>query len=86
MDAERAKRIWEEIAEADRLEHPEEGLREGELTVHMYMELHPDRSENATREYLNRLVKSGKLVKRPVKLNQASGFAYYPAELDQNKT
>lgn len=56
------------------------------MTVQMYMELHPNRNESATREYLNSLVRKGKLTKRPVKLNRARGFAYLPVELDQNKT
>ena len=86
MDAERAKRIWDEIAEAEKDDYPIEGLLDGELTVEMYRKLHPGRRINATRDYLNRLVEQGKLVKRQAKIGNARPYAYLPVELDQNKT
>lgn len=81
--SERARKIWEEIDATHREEHPTDILKDGELTVQMYRALHPNRSENATRCYLNNCVRLGELTKRPVKIGQGRGFAYCPAELEK---
>lgn len=84
--SDRATKIWEEIAQAEREEHPTEHLQDGELTVKMFVEMNPGSNESAAREYLNKLVREGKLVRRQVKIKRSSGYAYRPVELDQNKT